>query len=70
MADLRPSEFEGEGPRKSTVFDREHDAHLSAAEKLRIIRRTEQDPDGVFDPDAPTDRFNRGGINSTEDITQ
>jgi hypothetical protein len=59
IPEIKSSEFEGEGPRRSGVF-----AHLlSAAEKLRIIRRTEQDPDREpVDLDAEPDKWRHGGV--------
>jgi len=66
---LGPSEFEGTGPSRSGIFGQAHAALLSAAEKLRIIHRTEQDPDvPPIDLDATPDKWRHGGVNSTSDI--
>jgi len=66
---LKASEFEGKGPEKSGVFGQAHAAFLSAAEKLSIIRRTEQDAEGpIVDLSATPDKWKHGGIESVEDI--
>jgi len=66
---LGPSEFEGTGPTRSGVFGKAHEALLTAAEKLRIIRRTEQDPDiPPIDLEATPDKWKHGGVNSVTDI--
>lgn len=59
---LGPSEFEGNGLHESGVQGLE-----TAHEKMQIIKRTEQDPDGKVDLDAKPDKWRHGGLESTRD---
>ena len=60
---LGPSEFEGSGPARSGVY-----GLATAEEKLRVIYRTEQDPDISADIEAEPDKWKHGGVNSNEDL--
>lgn len=60
---LKASEFEGSGPKKTGVF-----GLASAIEKLRVIRRTEQDPSGAVDLEMTPDRWREGGLHDPEDV--
>jgi len=57
------SEFEKDGVHNSGVFGKS-DAH----EKLTIMKRTEEDPNGLVDLDAEPDKFEHGGIHSLADL--
>lgn len=56
-----PSEFERSGPAKSGVFGRS-----KAWEKLRLIVRIEQTPDGA-DINATPDKWKHGGLEHPTD---
>jgi hypothetical protein len=60
---LAASEFEGSGPAASGVY-----GTATAEEKLRLIYRTEQDPDVAADIEAEPDKWKHGGIESIKDI--
>lgn len=57
-----PSEFEGRG-----VHPFGHFGIARAQEKARLIKRTEQDPDGPVDLDAKADKWRHGGLESVHD---
>jgi len=61
---LGRSEFERNG-----VFPFGGFGIARAWEKLRMIYRTEQDPEGTVVLNAPADRYEHGGIESVDDHT-
>jgi hypothetical protein len=63
MGKLKPSEFEKSGVHPFGFF-----GIRRAGERLRLIYRTEQDPDGEVDLDAPADKWKHGGIETIDDI--
>jgi hypothetical protein len=68
MPKLKKSEFEGNGP---LPFG--GDGMIKAHEKLLIIKRTEQDPEGTVDMKAKADQFEKGGVprdTSSDDWSQ